>query len=136
MAITMTGTTAPDIEFCVRDVSPFLYILASKREGSTIQVTFSGLPSWATTGELLYEGPRTVTAANGQFIDWFGPNEVHIYRFRNPNPLSYTLLFSKDNALPMSPRNPVGKIVKTGLDQAHRYSNILCQLAHAGGIAD
>ena len=83
LPITMSGTTFPDVEFCVREVPPYLYILASKREGATIPVSFSGLPSWATTGELLYESPRIVTVAGGQFTDWFGPFEVHAYRFLN-----------------------------------------------------
>ena len=32
LPITFSGTTAPDIEFCVREAAPYLYILASKRE--------------------------------------------------------------------------------------------------------
>ena len=83
LPIAMSGTTFPDVEFCVREVPPYLYILACKREGATVQVTFSGLPSWVTTGELLYESPRIVTAVGGQFTDWFGPFEVHAYRFLN-----------------------------------------------------
>jgi hypothetical protein len=83
LPITMSGTTFPDVEFCVREVPPYLYVLACKREGATIQVTFNGLPSWATTGELLYESPRIVTVSGGQFTDWFGPFEVHAYRFLN-----------------------------------------------------
>jgi len=83
LPITMSGTSFPDVEFCVREVPPYLYIFACKREGATIQVTFNGLPSWATTAELLYESPRIVTAAGGQFTDWFGPFEVHAYRFLN-----------------------------------------------------
>src|SRR4029079_10468343 len=62
-----------------------LYILACKREGATIQVTFTGLPSTVTTGDLLYESPRTVLAQGGQFTDWFGPFAVHAYRFLNNN---------------------------------------------------
>ena len=50
LPITMSGTTAPDLEFCVREVPPYIYILASKREGTNINVTFSGLPLWARTG--------------------------------------------------------------------------------------
>jgi hypothetical protein len=83
LPITVSGTTFPDVEFCVREVSPYLYILACKREGATIPITFRGLPSWATTGELLYESPRIVTVSGGQFSDWFGPFEVHAYRFLN-----------------------------------------------------
>jgi len=81
LPITLSGTTLPDVEFCVREVPPYIYILASKREGTAIQVTFNGLPAAANTGELLYESPRTVTSVNGQFTDWFAPFEVHAYRF-------------------------------------------------------
>ena len=81
-----------DVEFCLRDVPPYLYILACKREGVTTNVTFSGLPSAAALGEILYESPRTVTASNGQFTDWFGPFEVHAYRFliTNQSPIILT----------------------------------------------
>ena len=34
-----------------------------------------------STGDLLYESPRKVKAEAGSFSDWFGPNEVHVYRF-------------------------------------------------------
>ncbi|GMV96642.1 MAG: hypothetical protein AMXMBFR83_10040 [Phycisphaerae bacterium] len=80
-AIQMTG--AADVEFCVRESGRDLFILACKREGATVNVQFSGLPAWAGTGELLYEAPRKVTAVNGAFTDWFGPFEVHVYRFHN-----------------------------------------------------
>lgn len=85
LPVTFTGTTAPDIEFCVREVSPYLYILASKRETTTVNVTFGGLPSWAGTGEVLFESPRTVQATNGQFTDQFAPFDVHVYRFAESN---------------------------------------------------
>ncbi len=85
LPITMTGTTAPDVEFCVREVPPYIYILASKREGATTNVTFSGLPASAVMGDLLYESPRTVTAQNGQFTDSFAPWDVHVYRFTLTN---------------------------------------------------
>lgn len=87
-ALVVTNSTLPiqvsgatNIEFCVREVPPYLYILACAREGTTTNVTFSGLPLAANTGTLLYEEPRSVTAANGQFTDWFAPFEVHAYRF-------------------------------------------------------
>ena len=32
-------------------------------------------------GEVLYEAPRKVRAENGRFSDWFGPFDVHVYRF-------------------------------------------------------
>src|SRR5678816_543005 len=94
LPITMSGTTFPNLEFCVREVPPYLYILACKREGPTIQVTFNGLPTWAGTGDLLFESPRKVTAQNGQFTDWFAPFEVHAYRFLNgtTNPPANSLI--------------------------------------------
>jgi len=45
LPISISGTTFPDIEFCVREVSPYVYILATKRDGINATVTFSGLPS-------------------------------------------------------------------------------------------
>jgi hypothetical protein len=85
LPITISGTTSPDLEFCVREVPPYVYILASKREGTNATVTFSGLPSWAATGEVLYESPRTITPQNGQFTDTFAPFDVHVYRFSQTN---------------------------------------------------
>jgi hypothetical protein len=83
LPITVSGGT--NIEFCVREVPPYLYILACAREGATANVTFSGLPQAAGVGELLYEAPRKVTASGGAFSDWFGPFEVHAYRFALTN---------------------------------------------------
>ncbi len=85
LPITISGATSPDLEFCVREASPYLYILASKREGATVNVTFNGLPSWVAGGEVLYELPRTVLATNGQFSDVFAPFDVHVYRFSQTN---------------------------------------------------
>ena len=42
LPITMSGTSSPDIEYCVREAGPYLFILASKREGSSTNVTFGG----------------------------------------------------------------------------------------------
>ena len=69
------------IEFCVREVGNELFILACKREGATVQGTFNGLPAWAARGEVMFESPRAVEAKDGRFTDWFGPFEVHVYRF-------------------------------------------------------
>jgi hypothetical protein len=69
------------IEFCVREVGDDLFILACKREGATVQATFNGLPDWAGRGEVMFEPPRVVEAKDGKFTDWFGPFEVHVYRF-------------------------------------------------------
>jgi hypothetical protein len=71
----------PDVEFRARETAEALFILAAKREGQTMQVTFRGLPNDIHTGDLLYEEPRKVTVQCGSFTDWFGPNEVHAYRF-------------------------------------------------------
>ena len=45
---------------------------------------FSGLPPQINgegTGTVLFEEPRKVDAEHGSFADWFGPFEVHVYRF-------------------------------------------------------
>jgi hypothetical protein len=85
LPITMSGTTPPDVEFCVREAGASLYILASKREGPTVSVTFTNLPPWAINGVVLYESPRTVTASSGQFTDSFAQWDVHVYRFSQSN---------------------------------------------------
>ncbi|MGD0259814.1 MAG: hypothetical protein ABSD29_08295 [Verrucomicrobiota bacterium] len=69
------------IEFCLREVGNDIFLLACKREGATIQARFSGLPENATGGEVLFESPRKVEIKQGAFTDWFGPFEVHLYRF-------------------------------------------------------
>jgi hypothetical protein len=71
---------AAGVEFTVREVGDEVFILACKREGETAQVTFKGLPATATSGDVLYESPRKIEVKNGQFTDWFGPEEVHVYR--------------------------------------------------------
>jgi hypothetical protein len=72
------------LEYTVREAGAYIYLLAAKREGDTVQVKFSGLSSKISAGVVLYEAPRHVEVANGEFTDWFGPNEVHVYRFRKP----------------------------------------------------
>lgn len=72
------------LEYTVREAGSYVYLLAAEREGPTVHVTFSGLPANVSQGDVLYESPRTVKVVNGQFTDWFGPNEVHVYRFRRP----------------------------------------------------
>ena len=32
-------------------------------------------------GSVVFEEPRTVEVADGSFVDWFGPFDVHVYRF-------------------------------------------------------
>jgi hypothetical protein len=72
---------AAEVEYRAREAGNQIFILAAKREGATVEVKFSGLPADVSIGDLLYEAPRKVTAHSGTFTDWFGPNEVHIYRF-------------------------------------------------------
>jgi hypothetical protein len=69
------------IEFCVREAPNALYLLACKREGATVEVEFTGLPTTLTRGDVLYEEPRAIQPQNGSFTDWFGPFEVHIYHW-------------------------------------------------------
>ena len=75
---------AEDIEYLVRSSGGYIYLLASKRQGATVHVRFSGLPPALGEGEVLYEAPRTVTIADGRFSDWFAPHDVHVYRFKMP----------------------------------------------------
>jgi hypothetical protein len=82
LPIVITG--ARDLEFAVHEVGPQIFILAAKREGSTVQIRFSGLPADLSFGDVLFEEPRTVNVSDGGFTDWFGPNDVHVYRFSRP----------------------------------------------------
>jgi hypothetical protein len=79
LPIRVDGGTG--VEYAVREAGNDIYILAAMREGDTIQVSFSGLPRGISGGEVLFESPRHVNVADGKFTDWFGPNEVHVYRF-------------------------------------------------------
>ena len=72
------------IEFCVREVGREIFVLACKRSHDTEKATFSGLPTNAVGGEMLFEEPRKVEIKAGQFSDWFAPFEVHVYRFTRP----------------------------------------------------
>jgi hypothetical protein len=75
---------AEDVEFVVRETRRALFIIAAKREGSTVQAQFTRLPATVVEGEVLFESPRRVVVSDGAFRDWFGPNEVHMYRFAVP----------------------------------------------------
>lgn len=76
--------TAEGLEFAAREAGGFLYLLACKREGKTVETEFTGLPAGLTGGEVLFEEPRRVVVNGGAFKDWFGPFDVHVYRFRLP----------------------------------------------------
>ncbi|MBI2298022.1 MAG: hypothetical protein HYU66_03565 [Armatimonadetes bacterium] len=78
----MTVTAGAGIELCVREVGREVYLLAGCRDPQkTSQVEFRGLPADVGEGEVLYESPRKAVAKGGAFRDWFGPFEVHVYRF-------------------------------------------------------
>ena len=94
--------TAKDIELATRRDGSFLYLIALRRGGATSRVGFSGLPrrhdgTAITGGQVLFEyvqDPlpppigagrqvfRSVGITSGRFRDWFGPQDVHVYRFR------------------------------------------------------
>lgn len=78
--IPLKVSGAPDIEFTAREIGPFLYILAAKREGSPALVRFS---SEVLNGEIevMFEG-RTLQAHSGLLADRFERNDVHVYKVR------------------------------------------------------
>ena len=39
-------------------------------------------PAGIGTGDVMFEEPRQVQVKDGGFRDWFGPFDVHVYRFR------------------------------------------------------
>jgi hypothetical protein len=79
LAVKASGS---GIELCVREVGRDIFLLASSRDSQkTAQVQFTGLPTDATSAEVLFESPRTVTAKSGAFSDWFAPWDVHVYKF-------------------------------------------------------
>jgi hypothetical protein len=79
--LPIKATGAGGMELCVREAGGNLFILACQREGTTTKVEFSGLPVSASKGEVMFESPRTLESRGGKFTDWFGPYEVHVYRF-------------------------------------------------------
>jgi hypothetical protein len=91
-----------DVELVAREDDRFFYVIAVRRGaattggGPTNRVTFSGLPAGIADGQVLFEYTqdpipppigagsqvfRTVGVTNGSFRDWFGPHDVHVYRF-------------------------------------------------------
>ncbi len=78
------AANASAVECLVREAGDAIYVLACKKEGPAILVRFSGLPRethGAGAGSVVFEEPRKVDAEHGSFADWFGPFEVHVYRF-------------------------------------------------------
>ena len=77
----ITTDDVSGIEFLVREVGNDVYVLACKREGPHVRVRFSGLPADLKRGDVVFEEPRTVDVKDGSFADWFGPFDVHVYKF-------------------------------------------------------
>jgi hypothetical protein len=76
---------ATGLDFCVREADGEVFILAARREAETpSRYQFTGLPADVVDGEVLFEPPRRVNVANGQFTDWFAGNDVHVYRLKKP----------------------------------------------------
>jgi hypothetical protein len=88
--------SASDVELTARRSGNTLHVIACRRGGSTSRVTISGLPASLKAGQVMFEyvqDPlpppiqpdkqqfRFVQVANGSFKDWFGPHDVHVYRF-------------------------------------------------------
>ena len=93
--------TAQDVDLITRRDGRFLYVIAARRGGATTRVGFTGLPKKLngrpiTGGQVLFEYVqepppppigagrqtfRSVAVTGGGFRDWFGPHDVHVYRF-------------------------------------------------------
>ena len=134
--ISFTGTVYPDIEFCAREAGTNLYLLATKREGSNaVNVTFSGLPSWATNGTVLFESNRTVTATSGAFTDSFFQWAVHAYRFSYPgtNPVITSQPQSSTNVIGTTANLIVGAMSPTPLTFQWRRNG--ANLSNGGNIS-
>ena len=82
LSVKVEGKGSGEVEFCVREAGADVFVIACKREGATVNVRFTGLPPDVGPGEVLFESPRRVEAKGGAFSDWFGPFEVHVYRFK------------------------------------------------------
>jgi hypothetical protein len=100
-AIARISASAGDVQLVAREDDSFLYVVAVRRDGATSRVGFSGLPprhdgTQIRGGQVLFEyvqDPlpppigagrqvfRSLGVANGGFRDWFGPHDVHVYRF-------------------------------------------------------
>ena len=101
VAQTAVTASAAGMELTARRSGNFLYVIAVRRGGTTSRVTFSGLPpkqggGQLAVGQAMFEYAqdplpppiqpdkqqfRYVQVQNGSFKDWFGPHDVHVYRF-------------------------------------------------------
>ncbi len=100
-AQAVVTASASDVQLAARRAGTTLYVIALRTGGSTSRVTFSGLPprqggGALTAGQVLFEYAqdplpppiqagnqqfRYVNVSSGSFKDWFGPHDVHVYRF-------------------------------------------------------
>jgi hypothetical protein len=84
------------VEVMSRRAGGFVYVVAARRNATTSQVRITGLPKSIRGGQVLFEyvqdpppppiDPtkqkfRSVAVSGGAFRDWFGPHDVHVYRF-------------------------------------------------------
>ena len=95
------AASASDVQVATRQAGSTLFVIAVRTGATTSRVTFSGLPPKQggpalTAGQVLFEYAqdplpppiqpgnqqfRYVQASGGSFKDWFGPHDVHVYRF-------------------------------------------------------
>ena len=95
------AASAADVELTARRSGDTLHVIAVRRGATTSRVTISGLPRTRggaplTGGQVMFEyvqdplpppirpdrqAFRSVRVENGAFRDWFGPHDVHVYRF-------------------------------------------------------
>lgn len=78
-------TNDPTTEAVIRQgTSPDdLWLIAARSGIGTADVTFTGLPSWITSGDVYTEN-RSVPVQGGAFTDGFGQWDVHVYHFVEP----------------------------------------------------
>jgi hypothetical protein len=101
VASAVVTASAADVELTARRSGNTLHVIAVRRGGSTSRVTISGLPAKQggaplSAGQVMFEYTqdplpppiqpdkqqfRYVQVANGSYRDWFGPHDVHVYRF-------------------------------------------------------
>ena len=75
-----------DIEFCVREVDRDIFLFACNRGTATVHVNFSQIPDCDRQADVMFESPRKVKFEKGVLEDFFGPFEVHVYRFHRKPP--------------------------------------------------